>query len=233
MTTNGGGDAHPRGQTYGVGWFRAAGGVMTTPFGSRASRLVRLLWIGESLLIVLAVLAAIWLRFPDDPDGRALLLARGPFPALLVAACVTLSMAAFGLYQAHVRLSRSELLLRVLLAFAFGAVALLVLYYFVPATYIGRGLFAITLGLGFVGVCALRFAVQWLLGGAAYKRRVLVYGAGENADLINRRMRRRADRQSFMIVGFVPVPGQDVKVSDGLLADTGESLPALVQRLGI
>ena len=195
--------------------------------------MVRLLWLVESLLLALAVVAAIWLRFPDDPAGRALLLERGPLPALLVAAFVTLSMAAFGLYQPHIRLGRVELVMRLLIAFAFGGVGLLVAYYLVPPMYLGRGLLAITLLLGFAAVYAVRMLARWLLGGEAYKRRVLVYGAGRNADLINRRMRRRSDRQSFAIVGFVPVPGQPVDVAAGLLVDAQGDLPALVRRLGV
>ena len=85
---------------------------MIAAFASRADRMVRLLWLVESLLLALAVVAAIWLRFPDDPAGRALLLERGPLPALLVAAFVTLSMAAFGLYQPHIRLGRVELVMQ-------------------------------------------------------------------------------------------------------------------------
>jgi sugar transferase (PEP-CTERM system associated) len=206
---------------------------MISIFASRANRVVRLLWLLESLLIVLAVFAAIWLRFPDEPAGRQLLMERGPLPALLVSAAVTLSMAAFGLYQAHLRLSGTELVLRLLLAFAFGGVGLLVLYYLIPPTYVGRGLLAISLALGFSGVYGLRLAVRWLLGGQAYKRRVLVYGAGVNANLINSRMRRRSDRQSFAVVGFLPVPGQPVAVSESLLVAGAEPLPELVRRLGV
>ena len=33
-------------------------------------------------------------------------------------------------------------------------------------------------------------------------------GAGNNADLINSRLRRQADRKSFTLVGFVPLIGQ-------------------------
>src|SRR5690606_5745663 len=179
------------------------------------------------------VVAAIWLRAHGDPEGREWLFARGPIPALLVAACLTLTMAAFGLYQSHLRLRRSELMLRLLLAFAFGGVALLVLYYLVPATHLGRGLLAITFALGFAGVLALRIGMEYLLGGEGYKRRVLVYGAGVNADLINRRMRRRADRQSFAVVGFLPVPGQPMVVEGSLVLSTQEALPCLVQRLGV
>jgi len=96
-------------------------------FASRANHMVRVLWIIESVLIVLSVVAAIWLRAHADPEGREWLFARGPIPALLVAACLTLTMAAFGLYQSHLRLRRSELLLRLMLAFAFRGVALLVM----------------------------------------------------------------------------------------------------------
>ena len=206
---------------------------MIAAFASRADRLVRMLWLLESLLLALAVVAAIWLRFPDDPAGRQLLFDRGPWPALLVAAAMTLSMAAFGLYQPHMRLSRVELAMRLLIAFAFGGVGLLVVYYLLPSMYLGRGLMAITLTLGFAGVYLLRLAARWLVGGEAYKRRVLVYGAGHNADLINRRMRRRSDRQSFVVVGFVPVEGQPVVVAPGLLVNAGGDLPALVRRLGV
>ncbi|HEY4529453.1 MAG TPA: TIGR03013 family XrtA/PEP-CTERM system glycosyltransferase [Luteimonas sp.] len=206
---------------------------MIAAFASRADRLVRLLWLVESLLLALTVVAAIWLRFPDEPAGRQLLLDRGPWPALLVAAFMTLSMAAFGLYQPHIRLSRTELAIRMLIAFAFGGVGLLVVYYLVPSLYLGRGLMAITLPLGFAGVYMLRLAMRWMVGGEAYKRRVLVYGAGQNADLINRRMRRRSDRQSFVVVGFVPVPGQAVVVAPDLLVDAAGDLPALVRRLGV
>jgi len=206
---------------------------MISIFANRANRVARLLWLLESLLILLAVLAAIWLRFPDEPAGRQLLMERGPLPALLVSAAVTLSMAAFGLYQAHLRLSGTELVLRLLLAFAFGGVGLLVLYYLIPPTYVGRGLLAISLVLGFAGVYGLRLAVRWLLGGEAYKRRVLVYGGGVNADLINRRMRRRSDRQSFAVVGFLPVAGQPVAVDQALLLSCEEPLLQLVRRLGV
>ena len=39
-------------------------------------------------------------------------------------------------------------------AVAFGGVALLVLYYAVPQTYIGRGVLAISLVIGFIAICA-------------------------------------------------------------------------------
>ena len=142
-------------------------------------------------------------------------------------------MVAFGLYQVHVRHSRTELLVRLVFSFAFGGVALLVLYYLVPRTYIGRGVLAMALVIGFLGVAMLRLIVDRVFKTDVFRRRVLVFGAGENADLINSRLRRRADRQSFVVVGFLPVPDQPVHVSEKLLLNTDFSLSEIAEWLQV
>src|SRR5690606_5982148 len=126
------------------------GGPMRGAFASRANRTVRLLWLLELAVLLLSVTVAVWLRFIDDPASRGLFVETAPVRTLLVALFVTGAMAAFGLYQPHVRHNRIDLMLRIGLGFAFGGVGLLVLYYLVPATYIGRGVLAISLAIGFV-----------------------------------------------------------------------------------
>src|SRR5690606_6280338 len=113
----------------------------------------------------------------------------------------------FGLYQVHGRLNRTDFLLRLVLSFAFGGVALLVFFYLVPDAHIGRGVLGLTLVLGLACVLLVRSAAVSLFGADTFKRRVLVLGAGCNADLINLRMRRRSDRQTFRIVGYLPLAG--------------------------
>lgn len=190
---------------------------MTTAFGSRANRNVRWLWLLELAVLMLAVSLAVWLRFMDDPGSRGVFVETAPLRTLLVAVFITGSMAMFGLYQPHVRHSRIDFILRIAIAFAFGGVALLVLYYLVPQTYIGRGVLAIALALGLVLICLLRLVVYGLLGVETFKRRILVLGAGENANLINSRLRRRSDRKSFTILGFIPIQGQREVVAEELL----------------
>ena len=99
---------------------------MIPAFASRANRTVRILWMLELLALLLAVTAAVWLRFIDDPQSRGLFVETAPFRTLLVAVFVTGAMAAFGLYQPHVRHNRIDLVLRIALAFGFGGIALLV-----------------------------------------------------------------------------------------------------------
>lgn len=206
---------------------------MNAASSSQKSRVIRTLWAAESVLIMLAILAAARLRFLDDPDSYALFVEGGPLRLLVIPAFLTTAMAAFGLYQAHVRHNRVDSALRLTLAFTFGGVGLMVVYYLLPQLYIGRGVLAIALGLSFLGIAAVRLLCVRFFGLNAFKRRVLVFGAGKNADLINRRMRRDADRRSFVVVGFVPVEDQPIEVAESMRLHPASHLPALTEALHI
>ena len=200
---------------------------------SRKTLATRVLWLIEMVVIVLAVMVAARLRFIDSPEGYAQFFADSPLRVLLVALVITTAMAAFGLYQVHVRHNRVEFAVRLVLAFAFGGIGLLVIYYLVPQTYVGRSVLAIALVLGFFAVATVRLLRVRLFGTKAFKRRVLVFGAGRNANLINRRMRRNADRHSFVVVGFVPVEDQPAEVPEALQLRTSSNLPELTEALHV
>lgn len=184
-------------------------------------------------MIVLAAMTAALLRFLNDHDGFELFFRHAPLRMLLIALFITVAMAAFGLYQVHVRHNRIDFILRLLLSFAFGGIGLLVLYYLVPQAYIGRSVLAMSLILGFVAIVVVRSISQHVLGGDTFKRRVLVYGAGKNADLINSSLRRSSDRQSFVLVGFVPVADQPALVAEALQVRTDFGLSELAKWLRI
>ncbi len=206
---------------------------MNAVASSRSTRALRLMWVLELVVLMLAVTLAVWLRFINDDIARRSFIEDAPLRTLLVAVAVTVSMTAFGLYQANVRHDRTDLVLRLLMAFGFGGIGLLVLYYVYPPAYIGRGVLALALALGLVGVVTVRMASYRLFGTEAFKRRLLVYGAGTNANLINSRLRRRSDRQAFTVVGFLPVPGHAVHVDEALLLQSDCGLPELAELLGI
>jgi sugar transferase (PEP-CTERM system associated) len=200
---------------------------------SRKSRATRLLWMAEVLLLVLAVLVAAWIRFHNDPETQVSFAQQAPLRAMLVALFITGSMAAFGLYQVHVRHNRMDFVLRIALSFAFGGIGLVVLYYLIPQTYIGRGVLAMSLAIGLVAVVLARVLSIHVFRADVLKQRVLILGAGKNADLINSRMRRQSDRRSFVVVGFVPVAGHPVVVAEDLLLQPQNGLAELTERLQI
>lgn len=206
---------------------------MISAFAGRANRTVRLLWVLELVVLLAAVSMAVWLRFYNDPGSRGVFAESAPIRSLLVAVFVTGAMATFGLYQPHVRHNRADLVLRIVLAFAFGGIALLVLYYLVPQAYIGRGVLAIALMLGFVFICILRLLAYSFFGVEAFKRRILILGAGRNANLINQRLRRRSDRKAFTIVGFVHIDGQAQVVGDEQIVRLQQPLLELARERGV
>ncbi|MFZ5638686.1 MAG: TIGR03013 family XrtA/PEP-CTERM system glycosyltransferase [Pseudomonadota bacterium] len=194
---------------------------------------IRSLWFVELCVLMVSVMVAARLRFHGDPSGLDHFVEGIALRALLVALCVTGAMLAFGLYQVYVRHSRIDLLLRIALSFVLGGVALLVIYYAIPGTYIGRGVLAIALGIGAGAVLGVRYVVSKLSSAQALKQRVLVYGAGNNANLINTRLRRKSDRQSFNVLGFVPAPNQPIVVDESQLLRTDETLCAVADRLDV
>jgi len=207
---------------------------MKTNLASRKARAARLLWIVEAIVLVIAVMLAAWIRFHNDPEYHDLFAQQAPLRSILVAMFITGAMAAFGLYQVHVRHTRLDFLLRITLSFAFGGIGLVVLYYLIPPTYIGRGVLAMALTMAFVGVALVRLVWVRLFQSDVLKQRILILGAGKNADLINSRLRRESDRRTFIIVGFVPVPGQPILVRDELLVQPDDrGLAELTERLQI
>ena len=206
---------------------------MKSTHASQKSRAIRFLWLLEVVIIVIAVLGSAWLRFLNDQQTHLEFIEDAPARALLVAVCLTGAMAAFGLYQVHMRHSRMDFFLRFLMSFVLGGIALLVLYYVIPQAYIGRGVLALSLLISAAGIVAVRMLSVSLFRTDVLKQRILVLGAGNNADLINSRMRRKADRRSFLVVGFVPVAGQPVVVRDELLVKPPGTLADLVEELQI
>ena len=206
---------------------------MKTVRSSRNALAIRFLWLVELCVLMLSVLAAARLRFHADPVAFEHFFGGLVARAMLVAVCVTGAMLAFGLYQTYVRHSRADLLLRLAMSFALGGVALLVLYYVVPTAYVGRGVLAISLLVGMGAVLAIRYLVSQLSAAEMLKQRVLVFGAGNNANLINTRLRRKSDRKSFNIIGFLPAADQPVLVDDSLVIRSDEELCALAVRLNV
>lgn len=190
---------------------------MTPALRSQKGRALLWLWLAEMVVLFFAVCAAAWIRFVGDSESYRLFAETAPIRTFLVSISVTLSMAAFGLYQVNVRRNRRETLLRLVLSFAFGGIGLLVLFYLIPQTYIGRGVLLIALALALAGVIIIRVLSEHVFSADLFKQKVLVLGAGANADLLHQRMRRRADRQSFVLFGFVPLPGQTVMVPEAVV----------------
>lgn len=170
----------------------------------------------EALLHFLAVYASAHLRFLGDAGRlpRLVELYVGELfsRALVYAVVMLLAMFALGLYQARLREGFAGVVVRATVAMALGFAALSVLFYIFPPLYLGRGVLAIATALSLLMVVVLRGALWSLVDQRPFKKRILVLGAGEKAASINRFLRRKTDRRSFEIVGYLHSPGSRLAV---------------------
>lgn len=192
-------------------------------------RWLLLLSIAELLLLGASMYAATYIRF-REPDELAQFAPYLPARALLFAALIMLGLGALGQYQTYMRANWFGLLARQAIGFGLGGFALVVAYYIFPKAYVGRGVLGLALILGFLAVTAFRAGFLRLVEVEAFKRRILVLGAGARAAQIHSRMRRRADRRGFSVLGFVPCGGETVAMPSQLLVTPDGSLRDWAER---
>ena len=188
----------------------------------------------EAVVFFAAVYAAVMARFGTAlvPDAAAD-LAGALWPrALLFSAVMMVCFLAFGLYSLRQRARLAGLALRVAVALLAGFVLTVTLFYLVPALFLGRGIVALAAIGGLCGVTVSRVIFSHVVDENVFKRRVLVYGAGESAAAIAG-LRRRADRRGFVVAGFVPAHRNERAVALDRILDPGTSLVALCERLNV
>lgn len=135
-------------------------------------------------LLLLACCLAFYTRFGFAHAEVAPTVDPFPWQAIIFALTIWVSMLALGLYQRHGRQPGGTLagiLLRLALAVAAGAVTLIILYFLIPSTGMGRGLLAFALLWALVLLMLARVVFLMATRGKFLKRRVLLLGAGRRA----------------------------------------------------
>ena len=186
-----------------------------------------LLAVLEFCICVAAVHVAVYVRFDGTELESAFSAGNSPLPtSLLFGIVMPVTMMAMGLYQSRFRGGILGVFLRSVIGFASGAAALALLYYLVPSLYLGRGVFGLAILIAFFVVGTLRPLFFYYVDRDLLKLRVLVLGAGDRAQTIHRRLRRRVDRRGFRIVGHLALPTDRTLAVDStqLVALEGKSL---------
>src|SRR5690606_33672706 len=153
--------------------------------------------------------------------------------AVIFAAVMVTALAAVGMYQRFLRDNWLGHLARQAIGFVMGGIAVAFVFYVFPQLFIGRGVIGFALLLSFPIMAVGRYCFLRLVDIKALKRRVLVLGSGPNASKIVHRMRRRVDRRGFVVVGFVPVNGEEPMVPEDRLLPASGSLSELAERLQV
>lgn len=195
-------------------------------------------WLGVLALAEMALLAgSLWLamhlRFWRDAEALSEFSYLIGWRIGLFAGVIVIAMAALGMYQPRMREGWFGMFARQAVGFGLGAAGLVLFYYVVPQLYVGRGVMAAGLLIGFVAVTCFRSLFMRIVDIESLKRRVLVLGAGRRAALVSQRMRRRVDRRGFHLVGFRPLANEHHVVPAESIVSPLESLVQYVQRMQI
>jgi sugar transferase (PEP-CTERM system associated) len=198
-----------------------------------STRWLALLALLEFIALFAAFCGAAQLRFLADQQAIASYIGDLAPRALLFSGVMILALAAMGLYHSHSRERLVGQLGRTLAAFAAGGLALMAGFYVVRQGYVGRGVLALALAIGMVMVLLVRYLFTAVVNQNAFKRRVLVLGSGQRANLLVERMRRAADRRGFDLLGFFPVDGEEMLVPREQRLDPAMGLAAMAESLDV
>lgn len=142
---------------------------------------------------------------------------------LLFAAVMMISLLAMGLYSSRQRASIQGVLVRTVASGVATFIVLGLLYYMLPSMLLGRGLLLLMVTVGVLGCAAGRLVARRVIDDRIFKRRVLVYGVGDQASHFSR-LRRRSDQRGFVVVGYVPGSCDSVTVPEDQIIRGGGTL---------
>jgi sugar transferase (PEP-CTERM system associated) len=154
--------------------------------------------------------------------SAALLIAEGPQLALglagfgggaevlprvlLFLTAMTFAMAAMGLYNLRQVLTPVGMLLRIVMAALGASLMLALLSRIVPTLHFGAGALGAAAAMVIVGSFSWHLILDRIARNNAFRRRVVVYGAGRRAASLMQIPARR-DQRGLAIVGFIPSVG--------------------------
>ena len=178
----------------------------------RIARRVLVLGVFENLLIMLAVLASVWMRLGDD-GWLKFTLEAGYLKTWLIATVVQLCLYFADLYDSRTYAEPRELFIRLVQGLGAASFVLAVLYFWIPALEIGRGVFLIASLLIVLIVSGWRFAERWLRGRTS-RERLLLVGTGPQAIALARELYARRVELSVDIIGLIDADATKVGQGD-------------------
>src|SRR5258708_13856927 len=193
------------------------GGVVSVRiFGHYVSLPLMLLMVAEAAIHVGAVYLAGTLRFLDI--NFVIYSATGDYGwllprALLYALVMCGVMTAFGLYGSAMHKNDREYQVRYLVSYPAGALAMVIIFYVIPESFLGRGIMALSFLFSLILTALARVVFFRIVGGKTLKRRVLVLGSGSRAAEVEPLLRRLVPSAGFHLLAFVVCgdeqPGRD------------------------
>ncbi len=190
---------------------------------------VILLGLIDFVLLGIATDAAWRIRAAQIGIGSGSSLDRG-WQLLAYAGVMQIAMIAVGVYGADSLRSMRFATARLLVAISLAILTLSFVDFILGGHTFWRSTLAYAMGLSVMALVLNRLIVGGILGATAFRRRVLVLGAGSRAD----RLRKLAEREEsgFVIVGYVAMTDAKPVVAEAIYRGAISNLTRHVENLG-
>ena len=150
---------------------------------------------------------------------------------VVVVIVVLLSFSSMGLYHFHQRSLFWETIGRIIVGLVVAVAFLFVSAKLLPAPEFSAATIAIGLLYVLAFVLMTRFFFHQFIDSSIFRRRCLIYGAGQSASAITG-LRRRSDRRGFVIVGSIGAAGDSSLGRDQPVEERQKSLLQIAVELG-
>ena len=180
-----------------------------------------LLWIAESVAVLSAMHLSRYVLHDPLVDARTAWVQAGGY-----AFCIVLVMVAMGLFSRRLRDRTAGIVLRITVSVLAGGLAAGLLLAWSDRYRVSLRQFLAAQLIVWLLLVLVRTVARALINQDIFKQRILVVGAGVNAARILN-LRRREDRRGFKVIGFVPIPGEPVKVREDRLLQESSTLAKL------
>ena len=142
---------------------------------------------------------------------------------------IQIAMIAVGVYGTEALQSIRYAFARLLVAVSLGVIFLSVLYFLLPGMTLWRSNSLYAMGLAMGLLVAIRLLLGSMLGGEAFKRRLVVLGAGNRANRIRDLEQRKGS--GFLVVGFIAMNDGPQVIPEAINRDAIFNLADFVVRL--
>ena len=148
---------------------------------------------------------------------------------LSFAVAIQLAMMSVGAYGPQALQSMRFAAARLLVAMTLGLIFLALLFFLLPGLTLWRSNAAYAVAVAFVLLMVFRALFGGMIGSHAFKRRIMVLGAGRRAERI--RELARVPGASFLVVGYIGMTQDPPRISSSIHRDAIESLAEHVVNL--
>ena len=151
-------------------------------------------------------------------------------PLLSFALSIQTAMIAVGVYGTEALQSIRFALARLLVAISLGVIFLSAMHFLLPDLTLWRSNSLYAMGLAVMLLLAVRLLLGSMLGGEAFKRRLVVLGAGNRANRIRELEQRKGS--GFLVVGYIAMNDGAQIIPEAINRSAIYNLADFVVRLG-